>query len=136
MSDSKPLRVRPEEAATGPLPVEGGRSLFRILLDEESVGAKQFALLVNEFGPGLASRAHRHATEEHAFYILEGGAIITIEGERIEAGVGDAVFVPPGAMHQIESKAGGPLKYLVIYAPPGPNKALREKGAYGLAGKG
>ena len=84
MSDSKPLRVRPEEAATGPLPVEGGRSLFRILLDEESVGAKQFALLVNEFDPGLASRAHRHAAEEHAFYILEGMYIDALRDEILD----------------------------------------------------
>ncbi len=131
----KPLRVRPGEAASGPLPVRGGRSLFRILLDEESVGAKKFALLVNEFDPGLSSSAHKHEAEEHAFYILSGSGIITVDGERIPVEPGDAVFVPPGALHQVSSTGGAPLKYLVIYAPPGPNVALREKGAYGLSGE-
>jgi len=130
--NAKPLRVRPEEAASGPLPVPGGRSLFRILLDEESVGAKKFALLFNEFDPGLTSTTHKHDTEEHAFYILSGSGIIAVGEERIPVGAGDAVFVPPGAMHQVSSEGTEPLRYLVIYAPPGPNVTLREKGAYGL----
>ena len=129
----KPYRVRRDDAATGDLPVPGGRSIFRILLDEESVGAKKFALLVNEFDPGLTSKAHKHDNEEHGFYIMSGTGIIRIEDERLEVSKGDAVFVPPGKMHDISSTGDAPLKYIVIYSPPGPNVALREKGAYGLA---
>ncbi len=131
---AKPLRVRREEAVSGDLPVPGGRSVFRILLDEESVGAKNFALLVNEFDPGLTSKAHKHDTEEHAFYILSGVGVIRVEEERFEVREGDAVFVPPGAMHEVSSSGSEPLKYIVIYSPPGPSASLREKGAYGLAG--
>ena len=133
MSDKKSLRVRESEAASGTLPVPGGRSVFRILLDEQSVGAKQFALLVNEFDPGLTSTAHKHDAEEHAFYVISGTGIMNIEGEKISVAPGDAVFVPPGKMHQISSTGDAPLKYVVLYSPPGPNLALREKGAYGLA---
>lgn len=133
MSDKKSLRVRESEAASGTLPVPGGRSVFRILLDEQSVGAKQFALLVNEFDPGLTSTAHKHDAEEHAFYVISGTGIMNIEGEKISVAPGDAVFVPPGKMHQISSTGDAPLKYVVLYSPPGPDLALREKGAYGLA---
>ncbi|MEE9274525.1 MAG: cupin domain-containing protein, partial [bacterium] len=94
MSANQPLRVRRGEAHSGPLPVSGGKSLFRIMLDEESVGARRFALLVNEFGPGLTSTPHKHDREEHAFYILSGSGMITIEGEEIAVEEGDAVFVP------------------------------------------
>jgi mannose-6-phosphate isomerase-like protein (cupin superfamily) len=132
--NEKPYRVRRDEAATGDLPVPGGKSMFRILLDEESVGAKQFALLVNEFDPGLTSKAHKHDKEEHAFYIISGTGIIRIEDESIEVSEGDAVFVPPGKMHEVSSTGDEILKYIVIYAPPGPNVTLREKGAYGLSG--
>ncbi|MBT3352546.1 MAG: cupin domain-containing protein [Nitrospinaceae bacterium] len=131
----KPYRIRRDEAASGDLPVPGGRSTFRILLDEESVGAKEFALLVNEFDPGLTSKAHKHDNEEHGFYIMSGTGVIRIEEERLEVSEGDAVFVPPGKMHEISSTGDAPLKYIVIYSPPGPNVALREKGAYGLAGE-
>ncbi len=129
----KPLRVREREASSGELPVPGGRSVFRILLDEESVGAKRFALLVNEFEPGLTSVAHKHDTEEHAFYVISGTGVVEVEREKIYVTPGDAVFVPPGKMHQISSTGDAPLKYVVLYSPPGPNMALREKGAYGLA---
>ncbi len=130
---NKPLRVRESEAASGELPVPGGRSMFRILLDEESVGAKQFALLVNEFDPGLTSTAHKHDEAEHAFYVISGTGVIDVEGEKISVAAGDAVFVPPGKMHQVSSTGDEMLKYVVLYAPPGPNRALRDKGAYGLA---
>ncbi len=130
----KPYRVRLNEALTGDLPVPGGKSMFRILLDDETVGAKNFALLVNEFDPGLTSKAHKHDKEEHAFYIIGGTGIIRIEDESIPVREGDAVFVPPGKMHEVSSTGDAPLKYLVLYSPPGPNVALREKGAYGLAG--
>ena len=133
MSDNKPWRVRESEALSGELPVPGGRSMFRILLDEETVGARQFALLINEFDPGLTSTAHKHDAEEHAFYVISGAGVIDIEGEKIPLEPGDAVFVPPGKMHQITSTGDAPLKYMVLYAPPGPNVALREKGGYGLA---
>ena len=127
-------RIRPGEAASGPLPVSGGHSLFRILLDDQTVGARNFALLFNEFGPGLSSTAHKHDKEEHAFYILSGSGSVIIDGETVAFEEGDAIFIPPGAMHQISSAPGKPLKYVVIYSPPGPNVALREKGAYGITG--
>ena len=76
-------KVGLSEALTGDLPVPGGKSMFRILLDEETVGARNFALLVNEFDPGLTSKAHKHDKEEHAFYIISGTGIIRIEDERI-----------------------------------------------------
>lgn len=128
----KPHRVSLDEAFTGDLPVPGGRSIFRILLDDESVGAKNFALLVNEFDPGLTSKAHKHNKEEHAFYILHGTGKIRIGDETITFKQGDAIYVPPGVMHEISSTGNEPLKYLVLYSPPGPNVTLREKGAYGL----
>lgn len=130
----KTYKVGLSEALTGDLPVPGGKSMFRILLDEETVGAQNFALLVNEFDPGLTSKAHKHDKEEHAFYIISGTGIIRIEDERIPVEEGDAVYVPPGKMHEVSSTGDTPLKYLVLYSPPGPNIALREKGAYGLAG--
>ena len=90
MSDQhkKPLRVRESEALSGELPVPGGRSMFRILLDEETVGARQFALLINEFDPGLTSTAHKHDTEEHAFYIISGTGVIDIDGDKISVEAG------------------------------------------------
>ncbi len=132
MNPNKPLRVRESEAVSGDLPVSGGRSVFRILLDEQSVGARRFALLVNEFDPGLTSTAHKHDAEEHAFYFLSGTGTVEIEGEEISVAPGDAVFVPPGKMHRISSAGDAPLKYVVLYSPPGPGAALREKGACGL----
>ncbi len=44
--------VNVAEAVHGKLPVAGGGGTFRILIDEETSGAKHFSLLVNEMAPG------------------------------------------------------------------------------------
>ena len=50
--------VNVKEAVTGKLPVAGGGGIFRILIDEETSGAKHFSLLVNDAKSDEAKMAH------------------------------------------------------------------------------
>ncbi|MBT8372555.1 MAG: hypothetical protein KJO34_16435, partial [Deltaproteobacteria bacterium] len=63
----------------------GGAALFRILLDEESCGAKNFSFLVNTMKAGLncdvTGLGHQHDVE-HCLYGLTGNGGISIEGQR------------------------------------------------------
>ncbi|HSR10820.1 MAG TPA: hypothetical protein VLS90_05205, partial [Thermodesulfobacteriota bacterium] len=63
--------VNVNDAVSGKLPVPGGGGIFRILIDEETSGAKHFSLLVNEMAAGYKGKEHSHDVE-HAWYILEG----------------------------------------------------------------
>jgi mannose-6-phosphate isomerase-like protein (cupin superfamily) len=40
-----------------------------------------------------------------------------------------AVFAPANKMHRIDVDPEEDLTYVLIYAPPGPEKKLKEKGA-------
>ena len=112
-----------EEAFSGELP-SGGK--YQIFLDEESVGTKNFSLLVNEMYSEVGSE-HSHEVD-HAFFILGGNGIYSIDGIDHEVKPGMALFAPTDTLHRLRKVGSEPLRYIVIYAPPGPEKELRKRG--------
>lgn len=128
----KKFVVNESEGVKGKLPVEGGGGTFTILIDDEISGAHHFSLLVNEMKPGYKGKEHSHAVE-HCWYILEGTGIIKIAGEAFHIKRGDAVFAPIGVTHSVECTGNRPLRYVVVYAPPGPEKELKNKTGFSSA---
>lgn len=118
--------VNVAEAVHGKLPVAGGGGTFRILIDEETSGAQHFSLLVNELAPGYKGKEHSHKVE-HCWYILQGKGTISMGGKVYPIKPGDAVFAPIGMVHSVECTGDEPLRYVVVYAPPGPEKELRTQ---------
>jgi mannose-6-phosphate isomerase-like protein (cupin superfamily) len=114
-----------EEGIKGELP--GGTGRFNILLDGDMAGTKYFSLLINEMHAGIKGLEHSHAVE-HAWYILSGHGRMYMEGKVYEIGPGMAIFAPAEVPHKIEVDEKESLRYVVIYAPPGPEKQLKEKG--------
>lgn len=122
----KQFVVNETKGIRGKLPPHVGDGTFNILIDEETSGAQHFSLLVNEMPAGYKGKEHSHATE-HCWYILHGTGIIRIAGESYQIKPGDAVFAPIGIPHSIETTGNEPLRYIVIYAPPGPEKELKKQ---------
>ncbi|MFQ6112147.1 MAG: cupin domain-containing protein [Nitrospinota bacterium] len=118
-----------DEAVTGKLPSPGGGGTFKILIDEETTGARHFSLLVNEMAPGHMSKEHSHKVE-HCWYILSGQGKMHMEGEVHDIKAGDAVFAPIDVPHKVECTSEEPLRYVLVYAPPGPEKELKSKSGF------
>jgi mannose-6-phosphate isomerase-like protein (cupin superfamily) len=115
-----------KDAVTGVL--HGGGGTFRILIDEESSGAKYFSCLVNTMNKGVKGGEHKHDVE-HLWYVLSGKGTMTIKGKVHEVGPGMAVFAPAGELHRIDVGPDEDLTYVVVYAPPGPEQQLKKFGA-------
>jgi len=122
----KKLIVPLKDAITGEL--HGGAGTFRVLIDEETSGAKHFSLLVNTSRAGAKGAAHTHEVE-HCWYILSGTGTMYIEGQASRIGPQMAIFTPAGMLHKVDVDPGEDLTYVVIYAPPGPEQMLKQKGA-------
>lgn len=116
-----------KDAVAGVL--HGGAGTFRILIDEESSGAKNFSLLVNTMNAGVQGSEHKH-DEEHCFYILSGRGTMYIDGKPFEVGPEMAVYAPPNVMHKFDTGPDEDLTYVVVYAPPGPEQQLKRLGAH------
>jgi quercetin dioxygenase-like cupin family protein len=57
-------------------------------------------LLVEEVArQGKVTPLHAHPAEEETFYVLEGEAVIHLDGDERSLGVGGLVSVPPGLPH-------------------------------------
>lgn len=114
-----------KDAVTGVL--HGGAGTFRILIDEETSGAKNFSLLVNTMRAGVKGAEHKHE-EEHCFYILSGKGTMYIDGKPTEVGPEMALYAPPNVPHKFDVDPDEDLTYVVVYAPPGPEQLLKQKG--------
>ncbi len=87
-----------KEAITGVL--HGRAGTFRILIDEETSGAKHFSLLVNTMNAGVTGDEHKHDVE-HCWYILSGTGTMYMDGKSFRMEPDMAVFAPAQMLHKI-----------------------------------
>jgi mannose-6-phosphate isomerase-like protein (cupin superfamily) len=121
-----------KDAVTGVL--HGGGGTFRILIDRDSGGAKNFSCLVNTMFKGVKGDEHKHDVE-HLWYILSGKGTFYVCGGAYEIGPEMAVYAPAGALHRIDVGPDEDLTYVIVYAPPGPEQLLKKHGAKAFAAR-
>ncbi len=66
------------------------------------------SLILDHSDPGQGPRLHRHPYDE-TWVVIEGNLTFHSGDERLKAGPGDIVIVPPGAAHQIRQRRSGTL---------------------------
>lgn len=66
---------------------------------------------------GAGTTAHHHVRTEEIYYILEGRGRMQVGTESREVTVGDAIAIPPGALHQLTNTGPQVLKFLCCCAP-------------------
>jgi quercetin dioxygenase-like cupin family protein len=66
---------------------------------------------------GKIAAAHSHDGYDETIYGLEGTLTWTVEGEDIEVGSGEALFIPRGAVHQFANPGDVDAKALAIATP-------------------
>ena len=67
---------------------------------------------------GEEPEAHVHPTEDEMFYVLEGRLTFHCDGQRFDVEAGGFVFLPRGLKHGYAARSDGPVRLLVITAPP------------------
>jgi mannose-6-phosphate isomerase-like protein (cupin superfamily) len=58
-----------------------------------------------------------HAGDQVVF-VVEGEAVVTVEGVAHPARAGACVLIPAGTPHHVRNPGVGPLFFLTVYAPP------------------
>jgi mannose-6-phosphate isomerase-like protein (cupin superfamily) len=86
----------------------------RILTAPDIAGACNF-MDVSIVPPGCSVGEHAHARDEEEFYlILEGAALMQVNGQRFRVQAGDLVRNPPGGIHSLHNDGRGDLKMFVF----------------------
>ena len=73
---------------------------------------------VMTIGPGQDAGPEETHAADQIVYVIEGLAIVTIEGSAYHAGPGACALIPAGARHHVRNPGAGPLFFLSVYAPP------------------
>jgi mannose-6-phosphate isomerase-like protein (cupin superfamily) len=86
---------------------------FRVL---QQTSRTQAAVMTIEPGDD-GGPAETHGGDQ-ILYVIEGEALIRIDGREHHAGPGTLVTIPAGADHHVRNPGGSPLFFLTVYAPP------------------
>jgi mannose-6-phosphate isomerase-like protein (cupin superfamily) len=73
---------------------------------------------VMTIGPGQDAGPEETHAADQIIYVVEGEAVIRIEGVEHRAGSGACALIAAGARHHVKNAGTGPLFFLTIYAPP------------------
>jgi quercetin dioxygenase-like cupin family protein len=106
----------------------GGGARTTPLVNRE-IGTSSFITGYTSFGPGVEIPFHSHNVQE-SVVLMEGNAILDIDGLEYELKPHDVTFIPPNVNHRFRnlSKTEG-MKILWIYANPEATRTLTETGA-------
>jgi len=66
---------------------------------------------------GAAETPHRHARSRQFFYVLDGEAVIEVDGVRHAVCAAQGLHVPPGAAHCFRNESAADVHFLVVSAP-------------------
>ena len=92
-------------------------SEIRELLAHRNSSIRNQSLAEARLSAGAGTTPHYHPRTEEIYYILAGSGHMRIGDETRAVGPGDAIAIPPGAVHQITNTGQDGLKFLCCCAP-------------------
>ena len=92
-------------------------SEIRELLAHRNSCIRNQTLAEARLPPGAATTPHHHVKTEEIYYILVGHGWMQVGDDGRKVGPGDAIAIPPGALHQITNTGSEELKFLCCCAP-------------------
>lgn len=73
---------------------------------------------VMTIGPGADAGPEETHAGDQILYVIDGEAVLRVDGAEHRAAKGACVMIPAGARHHVKSAGSVPLFFLTIYAPP------------------
>ena len=83
----------------------------------EALGVRHLRANVFTLAEGSMSK-HMHREQEEVYLVLDGTAMIDVDGEQLMVREREALAVPSGAWHRVSNVGSGPLTFYVVAAPP------------------
>ncbi len=96
--------------------INGGNGyiLRDILLSENQLnGICTYAACIT-LDPGCEIGPHAHSEDSEMYFLIEGSAIYTDNGEDFEVHAGDVMFCEKGGSHAIKNASDAPVKFVAI----------------------
>ena len=112
------FHVNISNAPTRDLGGGGNRGTTFELVDQARGGSERIDFHLNVIKPGTPDGPyHYHSRADNVYFVLEGRARLLVEGSVLEAGPGEAVFIPAGEKHGVTNIGDGELRLIEVKAP-------------------
>lgn len=85
----------------------------RRILIGQGEGAEDFIIRYFTLPPGGHS-SHEHHAHQHGVVIVHGSGRVLLGDTWTEIGVGDAVFIEPNEVHQLQADSSAPLGFICV----------------------
>lgn len=95
-----------------------GGAYSKMLVRPETSGSKHLDYRISTYQPKAHVAPHAHRIQEQIYHILEGEALMELNGERRVVRKHDVIFVPPGVVHAIYNTGLADLTFIVVTSPP------------------
>ena len=99
-----------------PFTTKDGSEIRELLAHRNSCIRNQ-TLAEARLAPGRSTAPHHHVKTEEIYYLLAGQGLMRVGQQTRPVAAGDAIAIPPGALHQITNTGTGVLKLLCCCAP-------------------
>ena len=99
------------------MPAHIGGAYSKLLVRPESCGSKSIDYRISVYQPRAYVEPHRHRIQEQVYHILDGEALMEIDGSRTVVRKDDVIFIPPGATHAIYNTGMTDLRFIVVTSP-------------------
>ena len=126
-----PAQARVLRPASMPCYQRGGGA-STIPLVSTALGARGFINGITQFAPGAVIPFHSHNCEESVL-LLEGDAVLDIDGNEFQLLPHDTTWIPPNVPHRFRNlSATQPMKIFWTYARVDATRTLVDTGATSL----
>jgi mannose-6-phosphate isomerase-like protein (cupin superfamily) len=95
-----------------------GGAYSKMLVTPENSATKQFDYRISSYQPKAHVAPHRHKVQEQIYHVLEGEALMEIDGERRLVRQHDVIHIPPGTEHALYNTGFRDLVFIVVTSPP------------------
>jgi mannose-6-phosphate isomerase-like protein (cupin superfamily) len=94
-----------------------GGALSKPLVMPETAGSQHLDYRISMYQPMAYVALHSHKVQEQIYHVLEGEAVMEIDGKRHVVRKHDVIFLPPGISHSIANSGLVDLVFLVVTSP-------------------
>lgn len=92
--------------------------------------AGRLSLTDEIWAPQFQVPPHRHQKHAETFFVISGQVEWTVNGQTQVLGAGDAVHIPPGAVHSTRVVGDQPMHTLMISEPGGFDESVAYEGRF------
>lgn len=99
----------------------------KILSEPEITGAERFSFGMVVLAPGKGHDRHNHPGSDEIIFVMSGEGEQMIDDQPpVHVRPGASIYIPADIYHATLNTGWEPLRLLVVYAPVGPERVLRE----------